>query len=165
MSELALIFYKHIKHNSRCMVCSSNEHLNFHHVKPADKLSEIFKVTNMGDLDMTIAEMQKTIPLCEFDHRRVHTGRLNGWLDGHFDNGKPSSAHLAMQYTPYITWLAKRKPHIVVDFYRDYVDKNHRALMGVFADAARPETNRRASDKLVIHNYQAANDPQLPLIA
>lgn len=135
MSELATQFYKHTKHNSRCMVCGSVEHLNFHHIKPADKVTEILKVARWGDLPATISELNKTIPVCEHDHKRIHKGNLRGWLDGHFDNGKPSTAEYAMQYSPYLNWLARKRPEVMLQFYRNYIEKNHRALWPIFNSA------------------------------
>lgn len=139
MSEIALAFYKHIKHNSKCMVCGSTEHLNFHHIKPVDKITEIFKLVSCGDLTATVTEMNKCIPLCEFDHRRVHQGKLHGWLDGHYDNGKQSVGHLAYQYAPYLNWLGRRKPQVIKSFYRENIERNHLALWPIFnATALKP---------------------------
>lgn len=158
MSELAIIFYKHVKHNSKCMVCGSAECLNFHHIRPADKTMEILKIARHGDLPSTIAELEKCIPVCEFDHKRIHKGQLQGWLDGHFDNGRPSHAAHAMQYAPYLQWLARKRPEVMLQFYRDYIEKNHRALWPVFnaAGIALPRNQR-----LILasgQHRQAAND-------
>lgn len=135
MSEIAIVFYKHIKHNSRCMVCGSVEHVTFHHIAPRDKVTEIFKVAVHGDLPATVEEIQKTVPICEHDHKRIHKGNLRGWLDGHFDNGKPSTAEYAMQYSPYLNWLARKRPEVMLSFYRNYIEKNHRALWPIFNSA------------------------------
>lgn len=132
MSELAMIFYKHVKHHSKCMVCGSVEHLNMHHIAPADKITEILKIARHGDMVATIAEIQKTIPVCEFDHRRIHRGQLKGWLDGYFDNGKLSTAENAYKYSPYLNWFASKRPEVMFEFYRNYIEKNHRALWPVF---------------------------------
>lgn len=128
------------------MVCGSAEHITFHHIRPAEKVTEIFKVAVYGDLPATIAELQKTIPICEFDHKRIHKGNLKGWLDGHFDNGKPSTAEHAYQYSPYLNWLALKRPEVMMEFYRDYIEKNHTALWPIFNDAglALPRSSRLA---------------------
>lgn len=117
------------------MVCGSAEHLNFHHIRPVDKITEILKVARHGDMVATVNEIQKTIPVCEFDHKRIHKGQLRGWLDGQFDNGKPSTAEYAYQYSPYLNWLARKRPEVMMEFYRDYIEKNHRALWPVFNSA------------------------------
>lgn len=144
MSELAMVFYKHVKHNSHCMVCGSAEHVTFHHIKPADKVTEILKVARWGDMVATVSELNKTIPICEHDHQRIHKGNLRGWLDGHFDNGRPSTAEYAYQYSPYLNWLARKRPEVMLQFYRDYMEKNHRALWPVFnaAGIALPRSQR-----------------------
>lgn len=162
MSEIALQFYKHIKHNSKCMVCGSNEHLNFHHVKPADKITEIFKIVSQGDLQATVEEMQKCVPLCEFDHKRVHQGKLHGWLDGYYDNGKPSNARLAYQYAPYLNWIARKKPQVLVEFYRDHIERNHSALWPIFNSNSLPVPRRRLLKPVVI-NQIASNDSKLAI--
>lgn len=138
MSELALQFYKHTKHHSKCMVCGSAEHLNFHHIRPADKITEILKVARYGDMVATVAELQKTIPICEHDHKRIHRGQLRGWLDGHFDNGEPSTGQYAYQYSPYLNWFARKRPEVMMEFYRDYIEKNHGALWPIFNAAGLP---------------------------
>jgi hypothetical protein len=135
MSDVSLAFYRAIKQSSRCMVCGSVEHLQMHHILPAHKVSEIIKIAKTGDLPATVAELQKTIPVCEFDHKRIHKGQLRGWLDGHFDNSKPSTAEYAYQYSPYLNWLARKRPEVMLQFYRDYIEKNHRALWPIFNSA------------------------------
>ena len=138
MTELAMKFHQHVKLNSRCMICGSFEHITFHHIKPADKFAEICKISRMGDLPAVIREFNKTIPICELDHRRIHQGKLSGWLDGKFDNGKPSKGHFAYQYSPYLHWLAKKRPQVYRDFYERYIQPNHRVLSPLFNAAGFP---------------------------
>lgn len=128
MSELALQFYKHVKHNSHCLICLSSYNLNFHHVEPAQKVSEVFKVAKNGDLAATIAELQKCVPVCDPDHRAIHRGLRRGWLAGQFDNGKPSDATHALPYMPYLSWLARQKPRVFSEFYRDNIQSAHNIM-------------------------------------
>jgi hypothetical protein len=132
MSELAYDFYQAIKNNSKCMVCGSPDHLNFHHVTPADKVTEIIKIIRMGDLPGSVAELQKTIPVCEDDHRRIHKGQLKGWLNGQFNSGQPSTAEHAKQYMPYVNWFVRKRPWVVMQFCVDNIDRNRAGLGLIF---------------------------------
>jgi hypothetical protein len=132
MTELAMKFHQHVKANSRCMVCGSFEHITFHHIKPADKFSEVCKVARTGDLTATVNELNKTIPICEMDHTRIHRGKLSGWLDGHFDNGAASHGQFAYQYSPYLNWLARKRPQVFREFHHKYIRSNQQALAPIF---------------------------------
>jgi hypothetical protein len=132
VSDLATRFHQHVKANSKCMVCGSFEHITFHHIKPADKFSEVCKIARTGDLTATVNELNKTIPICEMDHTRIHRGRLSGWLDGQFDNGGVSTGQFAYQYSPYLNWLAKKRPQVFKDFYERYIEPNNKSLAPLF---------------------------------
>lgn len=132
MTELAMRFHQHVKANSKCMVCGSFEHITFHHIKPVDKITEICKIARTGDLTATVLEMNKTIPICEMDHTRIHRGKLVGWLDGAYDNGTLSTGQFAYQYSPYLNWLAKKRPQVFKDFYERYIQPNNKALAPLF---------------------------------
>ena len=124
MSELATVFYKVVKHHSNCLLCKA-PNPQFHHVKPADKLSEVFKIASNGDLGATIDEINKCVPLCDPHHKSVHRGTIPGWLDGKYDNGGASHAFAADQYRPYVQYFASRHPQIILRFYRDYIEREH----------------------------------------
>lgn len=134
MSELALVFYKTIKHNSNCLICGSSYNIQFHHCEPEQKISEIFKIAKGGDLRATIEEMQKCVPVCDPDHRAIHRGLRRGWLKGEFDNGRPSHAIEALPYMPYLNWLSKRKPQVFVDFYRQNIEAAHNVVWPFLSD-------------------------------
>lgn len=135
MTELAIRFHQHVKAHSRCMVCGSFEHITFHHIKPVDKFSEVCKIARTGDLTATVNELNKTIPICEMDHTRIHRGKLVGWLDGHYDNGGASHGQFAYQYSPYLNWLARKRPHVFREFHHKYISPNQQALAPIFNDA------------------------------
>lgn len=128
MSELAVVFYKIIKHHSHCLMCGSPQ-TQFHHVCPEEKIAEVYKVASKGDLFATIKEIDKCVPLCDPDHRAVHKGRIPGWMNGKHDNGRLSQAFMAAQYMPYTIWFTRHHPHIVKRFYRDYIDREHEAVL------------------------------------
>lgn len=138
MSELSILFYKTVKHNSACMICGTNNNLQFHHVEPADKISEVHKIAKNNDLATTIAEMNKCLPICDSDHRGIHKGLRRGWLKGHFDNGKPSNALFALPYLPYLPWFAKQKPHVIFEFYRHNVEASHNAVWPLLGGTGTP---------------------------
>lgn len=137
MSEIAMVFYKIVKHNSYCLICGS-PNVQFHHCTPAEKINEIHKVAKTGDLAACIDELQKCVPLCDPHHRGVHRGVIQGWLDGHHDNGRPSTAFAAAKFRPYVTWFGRAHPHIIKRFYRDYIDREHQAISAVFNQCGLP---------------------------
>lgn len=132
MSELSLIFCKVVKHNSKCMVCGSSENLQWHHWDRKEKVDTIHRIAKSNNLQAVIAELNKCIPVCDYDHKRIHKGHLDGWMRGEFDNGKPSSDRYAAMYSPYLSWFAKRKPHILLDFHREHIEPQHLSLLGLF---------------------------------
>lgn len=128
------MFSKVVKHNSSCLICNSSYNLNYHHVFPDQKLSEVFKVARGGDLRATIDEINKCVVVCEPDHRAIHRGLRRGWLSGQFDNGKQSDALLALPYMPYLPWLAKQKPRLFQEFYRQNVQTAHDVIWPFVSD-------------------------------
>jgi hypothetical protein len=143
MSELAVVFYKTIKHNSCCVICQASSP-QFHHVLRSEKIAEVHKVAKMGDLQATIDEFQKCIPLCQVHHTAVHKGVIPGYLRGEYDNGRRADDSAAQQYMPYLGWFARRKKHVLLEFYRDQVERNHGALAPIFSAAGlcQPRTPR-----------------------
>ena len=143
MSDLAMDFYRAVKHHSSCLICGGPG-VQFHHCRPVDKIAEIHKIAKHGDLTSTIDEMQKCVTLCDAHHRAVHRGVIPGWLDGHHDNGKPSTAFAAAPFMPYLVWFGRKHPHVLKRFHRDYIDRDHRALWPVFnaAGIALPKSQR-----------------------
>lgn len=89
----------------------------------------------MGDLVATIEEFNKCIPLCQVHHTAVHKGVIPGYLRGTYDNGRPANDDFAKPFMPYINWFANRKKHVILDFYRDQVERNHGALAPIFSAA------------------------------
>lgn len=131
MSELSLVFYKVIKHHSHCLICNAPQ-IQMHHVAPREKISEVYKIAANGDMAATINEINKCVPLCDPHHRAVHKGNIPGWLDGKHDNGRSSDSFMVQQYRPYLVWFGKHHPHILKRFHRDYVEREHMALSGLF---------------------------------
>jgi hypothetical protein len=134
MSELGLIFYKTVKHHSHCLLCHSTYNLQFHHVEPDQKVSEVFKIASAGDLAATIRELNKCVPLCDPDHKAVHKGLIKGWLKGQFENGRQSDALHALPYMPYLNWMSRQKPKIFHDFYRDNIQSAHNVIWPFISD-------------------------------
>lgn len=91
-----------MKEASYCVICGE-KNIQFHHCNPAEKVSEIGKLARLGNLPLLRAEFAKVIPLCEAHHRGTHRGHIQGYMNGTFDNGKPSSDHHALRFMP---WLA-----------------------------------------------------------
>lgn len=127
MSDIAVVFYKIVKHHSKCLICGS-PNTQFHHVCPKQKLSEVFRVASNGDLFACMEELNKCVPLCDPHHRGVHKGTIPGWLDGKHDNGTTSQAFAARQHMPYLGHFARRHPQVVLQFYRDYIEREHLAI-------------------------------------
>lgn len=127
MSELAVIFYKAVKHNSHCVICKGPG-VQWHHVRPADKINEVCKVAKHGDLTATVQELDKCIPLCQVHHSAVHKGIIPGYLDGRHDNGLPSFSWAAQPYMPYTRWFARRKQRVIREFVNDYIDRDRAAV-------------------------------------
>lgn len=128
MSDLAVAFYKTVKHNSHCLICSGVRDLQFHHVCPSEKITEIHKIAKNAELIKVIEELNKCVPLCDTDHRAVHRGNRNGWLKGQFDNGKQSQALEAFAFLPYLPWFFKQKPHVLIRFYKDTLERDVTAI-------------------------------------
>lgn len=137
MSELATVFYKVIKHNSYCVICGSPD-IQFHHVNPAQKLSEIYRVAKMGDMRATITELQKCIPLCQIHHTAVHKGQILGYLDGKFDNGGKSTAHNAAKFMPYLSVFARANRSVIFNFYSDYITREELPVIDILKEANLP---------------------------
>jgi hypothetical protein len=115
-------------------ILNASYNIQFHHIFPAEKVSEVHKIAKSGDLKATIAELDKCLPVCDPDHRAIHKGLRRGWLSGQFDNGKPSDALLALPYMPYLPWLAKQKPRVFQEFYRQNVQSAHDVLWPFISD-------------------------------
>lgn len=103
--DLCIAFYKAVKRRSFCLICHDTDNIEFHHISPADKLSEVTKVAKLGNLDLLKAEFNKTLPLCSRDHKAVHAGRIKGWLFGRTIHGKPSDAREAVKFMPFLDKL------------------------------------------------------------
>lgn len=128
MSELAIVFYKIVKHNSKCLICGSPS-IQMHHVCPKEKISEVFRIASSGDLKSTIREINKCVPLCDPDHRAVHKGIIPGWMEGPYDGGHGfSKAFAAEKYRPYLQYFSKRHPQTILRFYDEYIHREHDAL-------------------------------------
>lgn len=158
MSELAVIFAKVVRHHSHCVVCKANGP-QYHHVDPSTKLSEVSRVARTGDLSLTIKEINKCIPLCQTHHTAVHKGVIPGYLDGKYDNGMSSEATFARQYMPYMKWFAHRKKHVLMEFYREFVEKDGDAIMSVF-NAANLSLPGRPRLRVVEGGLQTARSVQ-----
>jgi len=100
-SNLTWEFYKAVKDMSYCVICNNKEH-QFHHVNPSEKITEIGRIARVGNIGLLRHEFSKVIPLCEAHHRAVHRGKINGYMDGTTDCGKPSSGHLARRCMPWL---------------------------------------------------------------
>jgi hypothetical protein len=122
MSQLAQVFYHAVKAESKCLICGTSHDLNMHHVKPADKVSELRRIAINGDLKATIEELNKVVPLCQTHHLAVHKGIIGGWLDGKYESGSKAQAYKAKEFMPYLGYLAKIKPHLFTNFYSQYID-------------------------------------------
>jgi hypothetical protein len=157
MSDLATVFYKTIKHNSSCVICKSPQ-IQFHHVLREEKIDEVGKIAKMGDLAATIQEVQKCLPVCQPHHTAIHKGIIPGYLRGNYDNGRRGDDSAAQQFMPYLNWFARKKKHILLEFYRDHIDREHQALWPVFnaAGLALPRSPRLALASGQCR--QAAND-------
>ena len=94
-------FYKAVKEISYCVICKEKEH-QFHHVCPAEKISEIGKIARFGNISLLRHEFSKVIPLCDACHKSVHRGKKNGWMDGVADNGVKSSDYIARRWMPWL---------------------------------------------------------------
>ncbi len=129
--DLSVAFYKTIKHHSSCLVCHSKKNLTFHHVKPEQKVNELHKVARNYPFRSLVEEFNKCVPLCWGHHLEVHKGTRQGWMSGHFDNGKPSHAAVASRFMPYLNYLAARSPDIFMGFYNDHVREAKDALSDI----------------------------------
>ena len=102
--DLTRSFYKAVKEQSSCLICDTDRNVQFHHVKPSEKISELGKIAMLGDMDLLVVEFNKCVALCEKHHQYVHGGLISGWLDGKFNNGRRSSGHIAMRFMPYLEY-------------------------------------------------------------
>lgn len=100
MSILAYEFYKAVKSQCQCLICSTRSDLTFHHVNPALKRETVSNIARYGTVDDLTKEINKCVPLCVDCHRKVHTGYHNGWLKGKFNNGLPSQDWKAREHMP-----------------------------------------------------------------
>ena len=103
--DLCLSFYRAVKRNSLCLICNTNENIQFHHIIPAEKLTEVYKVAAMGNMRLLRDEFNKTVPLCDADHKAVHKGRITGWLLGKTVHGGYSDHSQAIKHMPYLNRL------------------------------------------------------------
>lgn len=111
-SEVTKQFYYAVKSRSSCLICD-NPNIQFHHIKPSEKVAEVCKVARVGDMGLLMAEFRKVVPVCDHDHRDIHAGKIKGWLFGKTIHGAPSSGQ-----------VAERRQHIFLNnvVYRDPVD-------------------------------------------
>ena len=73
-----LNWYKRIKRHSRCSICGSPGHTEFHHVVPRNGgLTVHGLVRNRSRPETIWAEMGKCIPVCPRCHHAIHEAR--GW--------------------------------------------------------------------------------------
>jgi hypothetical protein len=100
--DLTRSFYKAVKEQSSCLICDTDRNVQFHHVDPSKKVSEVGKIAMFGDPESLVAELNKCVTLCEKHHQYVHGGMINGWLKGRFNNGKISNDNIAIQFMPII---------------------------------------------------------------
>ena len=133
MPELAHAFYKAVKNDSRCLVCDY-QGVQFHHVKPENKISEMRRIAMTGDLKATIEELNKCVPLCHVHHLAVHKGVIGGWLDGRYENGSKSMDYKAQEFMPYLGYLAKIRPHVFTRFYTEHVEREQKTIAALFND-------------------------------
>ena len=102
--DLTRSFYKAVKDQSTCLICDTDKNVQFHHVKPSEKISELGKIAMFGDMKLLVIEFNKCVSLCEKHHQYVHGGLISGWLEGEFNNGRKSSGHIAKQFMPYLEY-------------------------------------------------------------
>ncbi len=124
MSHIAVAFYKAVKHNSSCLICTSKDGLAFHHVNPEQKLAEVGKIAQMGNLPQLVDELNKCVPLCWTHHREVHKGLRKGWLEGLDDKGRPSDSTIAKRYMPYVPFFIRQNPTVLRKIYNSYIAAN-----------------------------------------
>jgi len=102
--DLTRSFYKAVKDQSTCLICDTDKSVQFHHVDPSNKTSEVGKIAMLGDMQLLVIEFNKCVSLCEKHHQYVHGGLISGWLEGKFNNGRKSSGHIAMRFMPYLEY-------------------------------------------------------------
>lgn len=102
--ELTRSFYKAVKDQSTCLICDTDKSVQFHHVNPSNKTSEVGKIAMLGDMNLLVIEFNKCVALCEKHHQYVHGGLISGWLEGKFNNGRKSSGHIAKHFMPYLEY-------------------------------------------------------------
>lgn len=103
--DLTRSFYKAVKEQSSCLICDTDRNVQFHHVNPSEKISEVGKIAMIGDMNLLVIEFNKCVALCEKHHQYVHGGLISGWLDGRFNNGRRSSGHIAEEFMPYLDYM------------------------------------------------------------
>jgi hypothetical protein len=135
LSELSTVFYKTVKHHSTCLICGTAKDIQFHHVCPSDKIAEVSKVAKANELRATIEEMNKCVPLCDVHHKAVHRGLRHGWLSGQFDNGQASYPDQAARFMPYLPWFFHKNPTVLINFYRNMVDRDVQATRQLMIEA------------------------------
>lgn len=136
MSEIAILFGRYIKQSSDCLICGSPHFVQFHHVHPKEKTSEVHKVARDGALENVINEINKCVPLCKDHHDQVHSGYIKGWLRGRFNNKQRSFDYEAQKFMPYLPWFIGKKPEVILDFYKKYGDQARDALASLFNTAS-----------------------------
>lgn len=130
MGDLSVAFYKTIKLHSKCVICK-NPSIQWHHVSPKHKIDEVAKVAHRGDLTAVMAELNKCIPLCQVHHTGVHKGVIPGYLDGKYDKGGIGFDDYARPFMPYLNFFARRHRRVLLDFYVDHIEREHRAYLPV----------------------------------
>lgn len=77
--EKLVLFLNNYKKNLHCLICKENESccLDFHHLNPEQKITEIARLMKGGSLRKLKEELLKCIPLCANCHRKLHAGLIN----------------------------------------------------------------------------------------
>ena len=110
--NLTYEYYRAVKSSSSCLVsrCGKRE-IQFHHVVPANKKTEVARIARHGTIDELVKELKKCVPICEEHHKEIHNGRRMCWLRGRFNNGQETNdtsiADRYMPYQPFFTGLVR----------------------------------------------------------
>lgn len=99
-------FYRAVKDKSCCLICG-NTKTQMHHVSPAEKVSEIGKIAQTGNMGLLRHEFSKVVPLCDACHRAVHKGKIAGWMNGVTNYGKLSNDRVARRYMPFLEYIGE----------------------------------------------------------
>ena len=110
--DLTLAYYRAAKSATSCVVDKCGDrNIQFHHVEPVAKKTEVSKLGRYGTIQELIKELEKCVPVCEKHHREIHYGLRKGWLCGRFDNGQitndTSKAERYLPFKPFFTGLVR----------------------------------------------------------